>query len=92
MKMKKEHFEYISQKINAILDDKGRDAVIAAYESGNFPRSDRVLSLQTRFNLDLFYAAGLTRFACDTLYKYLDDTHIETALKRICPKIENQEL
>lgn len=90
MKMKKEHFDYISQKINALLDEKGRDVVISAYESGNFPRSEKVRSLQTRFNIDLFYAAGLSGFACDTLYKYLHDTHIDTALKKICPKIERK--
>ena len=91
MKIKKEHFEFIESKINELLDAHGRDSIISQYESGNFPRSDRVLSLQTRFNLDLFYAAGLSGFACDTLYKYLDDSHIETALKRICPKIEGKQ-
>lgn len=90
MKIKKEHYEYMSQKINALLDAKGRDDVIAAYESGNFARSEKVRSLQTRFNFDLFYGAGLSGFACDTLYKYLDDAHIETALKKICPKIERK--
>ena len=28
-------------------------------------------------------------FICDTLYKYLNDTHIDTALRRIIPPLEN---
>ena len=29
-------------------------------------------------------------FICDTLYKYLDDTHIDTALRRIAPPLETK--
>jgi hypothetical protein len=43
-----------------------------------------------RYRWDLTYAAGhasspqsATRFICDTLYSYLNDTHIDTALKSI---------
>jgi len=36
-----------------------------------------------RYQWDLSYAAGLTRFFCDTLYSYCDDTHIQTALRNI---------
>ena len=28
-------------------------------------------------------------FICDTLYKYLDDTHVTTALRRIVPPLED---
>ena len=37
----------------------------------------------TRYQWDLSYAAGLTRFFCDSLYPYCDDTHIRTALRSI---------
>jgi len=36
-----------------------------------------------RYRWDLTYAAGCTRFICDSLYAYLDDTHIDTALRSI---------
>jgi hypothetical protein len=36
-----------------------------------------------RYRWDLAYAAGCTRFICDALYAYLDDTHIDTALRAI---------
>jgi len=43
--------------------------------------------LQTRFNFDIMYMAGLTKWICDNLYPYANDDHIATALKRICPKV-----
>lgn len=36
-----------------------------------------------RYRWDLFRAAGLTTFACDTLYTYANDDHIDTALRHI---------
>jgi hypothetical protein len=36
-----------------------------------------------RYRWDLAYMAGCTRFICDALYSYLDDTHIDTALRTI---------
>jgi hypothetical protein len=44
------------------------------------------LSLK-RYQWDITYKAGLTAYICETLYKYLDDTHIQTALNRIIPTI-----
>lgn len=39
-----------------------------------------------RWRWDLLYAAKKflpDHFVCDVLYKYMDDTHIDTALKKI---------
>jgi hypothetical protein len=36
-----------------------------------------------RYRWDLAYMAGCTRFICDALYPYLDDSHIDTALRSI---------
>ena len=47
-----------------------------------------------RYRWDLTYSAGhasnpqsATRFICDTLYPYMNDTHIDTALKAIVPPL-----
>jgi hypothetical protein len=47
-----------------------------------------------RYRWDLTYSAGhasnpqsATRFICDTLYEYMNDTHIDTALKSIVPPL-----
>lgn len=38
-----------------------------------------------RWRWDVARIAGLIPFMCDTLYKYADDTHIDTALRHILP-------
>jgi len=52
------------------------------------PYLDNGLS-DTRYRFDLLYRCGLTLWVCDTLYKYVDDTHIATALKRIVPPLRD---
>ena len=37
----------------------------------------------TRIRGDAMYHAGLSQWISDNLYSYLDDTHIDTALKAI---------
>ena len=41
-----------------------------------------------RIGWDLLHAAKLTPFVCDTLYKYLNDTHIDTAVLAIMKTIK----
>lgn len=35
-----------------------------------------------RLRWDLLHSAGLTPWLCDTLYTYLNDNHVDTALRR----------
>lgn len=87
MKMKKEHFDHLQKTITKFLDEQGKSHVITMYETGNFPRSERVKNLQKRFCFDLLDHSGLTQYVCTHLYPYLNDDHIYTALKTICPEI-----
>ena len=41
----------------------------------------RVKDLDKRFRWDLCYAAGLSGWLCDEVYKYANDTHVDTALR-----------
>ncbi len=75
MKMKTSHFDHIAEKI-AALDTP---ALRAAYREAG-------LSLK-RYQWDITYQTGLTAYICDTLYPYLTDDHIQTALNRIIPTI-----
>jgi len=89
MKMKQEHFNYMKKEINIVLEkynDKGQ--LVEEYKKGNFPRADKVQDLQKSFCFDLFYGASLARWTCDNLYSYLNDEHIYTVLKKICPVIK----
>ena len=90
MKIKPEHFNHIKQEIDNTLSLHGRDNLIKEYETGLFPRSDKTKDLQQRFCFDLMYAAGLSQYVCNTLYSYLNDDHIYTALKSICPTVTRQ--
>ena len=75
MKIKPEHFEYL------------RDAV-AKYDTDIHRSNYAAAGLSTRrFQWDLVRHAGLTGWLCDTLYQYLNDDHIQTALNRIIKPI-----
>jgi len=87
MKIKPADFETIKEKINAFLDEHGKDSVILKYENGDFPRSEKVKDLQTRFNFDLFHFSGALSAVVNSVYEYANDEHIATALKKICPKV-----
>lgn len=88
MKIKKEHFDYLKSEIETTL--KQYPEIASEYEKGNFPRSERVKDLQKRFCFDLSYGAGLNQFICKELYPYMNDDHLYTALKRICPAVKKR--
>jgi len=85
MKITKKHLEYMKSKIDPVL--KKYPTVVKDYESGQFPRSDKVKDLQKRFCFDLAFAANLNKFFCDVIYEYANSDHIYTALKSICPVV-----
>ena len=93
LKMKEEHYRMIENKIMQILgwySANNKDDLIAVYENGDFPRSDKVKDLHTRFRWDLFDLAVCGKWVSNELYAYLDDRHIDSALKLIVPKIERK--
>jgi len=88
MKIKPEHFEHLKTEIEAILSKY--DRVVDEYERGQFPRSEKVKDLQRRFCFDVLFGAGLSRWVSDNLYPYMNEDHLYTALKAICPKLERK--
>ena len=76
MKMTKEHFQKIKIAMNTA--EKLTDAQ-AGYKAKGLS--------QERYMWDLFRIAAIdgnsTTFTCTVLYKYLNDSHINTALKAI---------
>jgi len=73
MKIKQEHFKYIEAKIGIFL---------TANSMLKKEYNERGLSAM-RFRWDVLRFADLTNFLCDILYNYLDDNHIDTALRKI---------
>ena len=85
MKIKQSHYDHMKAEINAVLAKY--PSIVSEYEAGNFPRADKVKDLQRRFCFDLSHGAGLNRFISTVLYEYMNDNHVYTALKRICPTV-----
>lgn len=94
MKIKQEHFERLKAEIDAVLQkhkDRGMyERLINVYEFGKFGRAAEVYDLQKRFCWDCLYAIPESMKLIDEIYKYANDDHIFTALKKICPKVERK--
>jgi hypothetical protein len=71
MKITNEHLATMATMVQPLDTPEKRDA----YRAQNL--TDK------RYRWDLVYMAGGTRFICDALYPYLDDSHIDTALRSI---------
>jgi hypothetical protein len=84
MKIKKEHYEALEAAIRGKHEEMistGKDA----YQSYlNFGHTNK------RIAWDLLNASGMTPFVCNTLYSYLNDTHIDTAVLDIWKKISGR--
>jgi hypothetical protein len=71
MKIKPEHLKHIESAVSALDTPQAR----AAYQ-------DKGLS-HMRYRWDLAHAAGLTPWFSSELYPYLNDDHIDTALRKV---------
>lgn len=80
MKIKQDHYNHIKQAIDAI-PEKLKQSHFESLKLDN-----RVKDINKRFRWDCFNYANLTQYACDTLYSYINDNHIDTALKSIVPE------
>jgi hypothetical protein len=78
MKIKPEHYEQMKAAINSL--DRQKVTEHKALGLGQ--------NKEKRFVWDLFSAAKLYSFASVTLYSYLNDSHIETALFKIVKELE----
>ncbi len=77
MKMQSEHYEQLEQAVQRVQSDKPTITVQSYLVRG---------LTALRFRWDLLYATvdkGYVDFDFDALYDYLDDSHIDTALRRI---------
>lgn len=84
MKMNPATFHFLKMKIDGLISD--RPSLINQYENGHFFKSEKVTNLQQRFNWDIFHLAQTN----DIDFTDLNDSHIDTALRMICPKIEKK--
>ena len=87
MKITTNNYNYLQAAVGGVLTKY--PSIIEAYETGQFSRADRVKDLQRRFCFDVLAGAGIARWVSTNLYGLndMDDDHIYTALKSICPTI-----
>lgn len=72
-----EHYNHIKDRIDAYCRDNE-----VSIESLKSQYADMGLS-EKRLRWDLQYIAVETSWICKYLYQYLDDSHIDTALRKI---------
>lgn len=76
MKMKKEHLDFLREALYPLDTYERRQAYINAGRSS------------MRYRWDLCYAAKLSQWISDNLYAYLNDSHIDTALRNLVADLE----
>jgi hypothetical protein len=88
MKIKTEHYEAIKtafQKLGAVTISGYRDWLLSPHN----PRPAK--DVEKRLRWDFLYTTPGSQWVSDNLYPYLDDTHIDTALKSIVAEIERSQ-
>jgi len=82
MKMTEKHYREIKQAINILLE--AHPELPESYIAGDFYRSELVKDIDKRYRWDLLNFSNISaKYICDNLYSYLNDIHIDTALKSI---------
>lgn len=81
MRITTEHYNVIKSKLSEL------DAETVLKHKESLLISKDYKDLNTRIAYDCARAAGLLRFTIDVLYKYVDDTHIKTALLKACREL-----
>lgn len=84
MKIKPEHYQHMKAAIDEVVKrvnpTEYRAQIVA---EGKSKDPDK------RVRWDYSYAAKLSRFFCDEIYPYADDSHIDTALRQIFKDLTN---
>lgn len=89
LKIKKEDLEFLKGKIKPIDTQENREK----YLRGDFSNSDRCKDLNKRYRWDLLYSSrisigdGVGTQGDLNLYAYLNDEHIDSALKSFIPTL-----
>ena len=78
MKITKEHYSILKSKIAELPRNE-----VLKHKSLQLGKD-----IDKRFRWDLFHKASLSRFAVTELYHYVNDDHIDTALKNIIKELE----
>lgn len=87
MKIKTKHYNKLKSLIQDVVNKKTLK-VVQDYKL-SLKTDDRIKDLDTRFAFDLYNATGIEglNLVCNEIYKYANDDHLKTALKKIVKEI-----
>ena len=85
MKIKLEHYEYMKKQIA----EKVLVCNVANHRQW-LKDNAKYKDLEVRLAWDFSHAAKLDDFICKTLYVYMHDDHVTTALKRIIKELDKE--
>ncbi len=88
MKITKAHQAHIStaivQSITKLAEKRKQTVQETLHDHIAYVRREGLYhELEKRIRWDLFSAAGLSRWVCDNVYPYANDTHVDTVLRNI---------
>ena len=84
MRMTQEHYNYVKSAISLIWTQEKHDA------QRRFIASDgKAKDIEKRLRWDWSYQAKISPWVCTNLYTYLDDTHIDTALRSVMEDLQS---
>lgn len=85
LKIKPEHFRQLKELLEPHDTPQRREA----YRAGDFPRADRVKDLNVRYRWDLLYSVPyvLRCTLFEQMYEYLEDSHIDSAMRHAVPEL-----
>ncbi len=78
MKISKSHYSTMQDAISKIWTQEKHEAHRQFVVNEN-----KAQDVEKRLRWDWLHYSGLTPFICQNIYDYADDTHIDTALRRI---------
>lgn len=81
MKITAEDYQYLKQKIEPL-----RSQFPAALEA--YKANPKIKDAHKALRWQALHAAGLTPWVCTALYGYLNDDHIDTALRAVMAEIQ----
>lgn len=84
MKMRKEHYEFIKGAMSAIEHKRVIDHKAYIWE---LFFDGMIEDPNKRLRNDFFRSAVNSQWVCDELYPYLNDTNIDSALKKIMKEL-----
>ena len=78
MKIQREHYGFMRDAIAGAISQSDLDALRQALRADS-----RVKDFDKRVRWDVLHRSVPSAWICDNVYKYADDSHLDTALKRI---------